>query len=210
MFNWMFEFFLCLEAAIGAVADDKISTRIVGVVHHIPAITASYFVLSNNDFWTEPIHHTTPLSRLLIRWSFSYFLFDTAVLLKYHWKAPQHQLSYFIHAVLCCLTYCYFDFVGKYHFYGAAFLTWETSSPFLYISWFLLRNRQQSSIAYMVNAFMFFVTFFVFRVCIGSYIVYAMLFPQLSWICKVGAVTLTSLNYYWFTKALSKVWYAQI
>jgi hypothetical protein len=119
-------------------------------------------------------------------------------------KYPTKRLSYYLHALACATTFGYLHGTKMYHYYGAAFLTWEASTPFLYGASIMTRYKYDHTMMYKLNALMFTLTFFVFRIVFGTYVVYVQVWPQVSAPWRCVAVTLTGLNYYWFSKILRK------
>ena len=41
--------------------------------------------------------------------------------------------EFLLHAVVCCTVFCVACAKGIMHYYGAAFLMWELSTPFMYL-----------------------------------------------------------------------------
>lgn len=102
-----------------------------------------------------------------------------------------------IHAIACAIAYGYMFEKNGYHFYGAAFLTWEASTPFLYIHNILRDINMKNTIMYRVNGLMFCITFFFFRIIFGSYVFWWLVWNKIGTPLKVVGVTLNGLNYMW-------------
>lgn len=199
-----FLLFVLLEHLVTSFSNAETASRIVGLVHHLPAIKFAYSVLSDHRFWLDKENYMTQWSHIMISYTLAYFMFDIIYLIKYHWP-PKKKLGFFAHAVACTITYAYMYEHKKYHFFGAAFLTWELSTPCLYISWFLANNRLENSLLYRLNGILFTLTFFTFRIVFGSYVVYSLVWPLINNYLRIVAVTLTGLNYYWFFKIIHKM-----
>eukprot|EP01095_Lingulamoeba_sp_RSL-Kostka_P009969 TRINITY_DN349_c0_g1_i2.p2 TRINITY_DN349_c0_g1~~TRINITY_DN349_c0_g1_i2.p2 ORF type:complete len:128 (-),score=26.54 TRINITY_DN349_c0_g1_i2:187-570(-) len=101
-------------------------------------------------------------------------------------------------------------------FFGQLFLGFEASTPFLHFGWFMkfggLEKRYPT--LFLVNGLCLLFTFFVVRICLGTYYVcytqyylhqpefYPMNFPVRFYFLFAGPI-LAILNVFWFYKLLS-------
>ena len=175
---------------------------ITGLMHHIPVLYCSYNVLMDNNFWIDKENYSTTLSMFMISHSTSYFVYD--VLLQFVKECIYKKPDIFLHAVSCCSVFAYIYMEGKYHFYGAAFLTFEISSPFLYAAFFLNRQKKIDTLLFQINSAMLVFTFFASRICFGNYIIMYELWPHIGIFFRMVALILTALNHIWFGKLLLK------
>lgn len=174
----------------------------LGLLHHLPAIYFSYNVILDQNFWNDKENHVTHLSSTMISYTTAYFMYD--VVLQITRETLQEHWQFYLHAIMSCCTYTYIYVENKYHFYGAAFLTWETSSPFLYAAFYLAKVKKTKTILFKLNAFMLLTTFFVFRICFGNYMMFVEVWPHINSFLRLGALAFTGLNHYWFSKLLHK------
>lgn len=179
----------------------KTIPRIVGMVHHMPTLALCFFVLMDPLFWQDKINHSSWLSHRLVDFAVGYFLYDT----HYHIvevveTRPNTNILFMIHGYFCLSVFHYIHRVEKGHFFAAAFLTWEASTPFYYA----IHYMNKKSIWYTLTSVCFVFTFFTFRIAFGSYVFYGLVWPLITWQWKLIGLTLNGLNYYWGAKILKK------
>lgn len=175
---------------------------LIGTVHHLPAVYFSYNVLLDQDFWNDKKSHITPMSSAMISYTSAYFMYD--IILQVTREKLLERWQFYLHAFMSCCTYAYIYRENKYHFYGAAFLTWETSSPFLYAALYMAKMQKTKTVLFKINAFMLLSTFFVFRICFGNYMMFVEVWPEINTFLRLGALAFTGLNHFWFGKLLYK------
>ena len=54
-------------------------------------------------------------------------------------RSADNGSAFLVHAVVCATVYILSCLTGQLQFYGAAFLMWELSTPFMYARWLLLK-----------------------------------------------------------------------
>lgn len=199
-----FLLYVLLEHVFGwFTMDVETLGMMIGIVHHLPVIKGSLSIIRDPMFIMDKAFYSTQWSHILVAYSFAYFLYDVVFLTKYYWP-PSKRLTYYVHAIACAITFGYIYEVKKYHYYAAAFLTWEASTPFLYLATYMTKKNMHNTMMYKVNAVVFAFLFFVFRVCFGSYVVYGHVWHIIPHSLKLVALTLTGLNYYWFYRICHK------
>jgi hypothetical protein len=182
-------------------------SHVIGLIHHIPALYGSYNILMDNNFSNDKINHITIFSNLCMMWTAAYFSFDIIYYIKYYWPFQRKKyIDFIIHAIACYITYIYIYESKKYHWYGAAFITWEASTPFLYILCWCSKRNMQRSLLYYINSLCFITTYFTFRIIFGSYVFFGLLWPIISWKFRYIGIILNSLNYWWFSKIIQKLY----
>ena len=80
------------------------------------------------------------------------------------WRAPDSPAdngpAFLMHAIICAAVYLLASLGGLLHFYGAAFLMWELSTPFMYVRWMLLKAGWGESMLLTVVNVAFMAVFF--------------------------------------------------
>jgi len=175
---------------------------LVGITHHIPALYFSYNVLTDEKSWQDQSNYTTPLSYNMICYTSAYFMYDVVTLLGR--QSIVKHLDYYVHAVGCCSAYLYMYYAQKYHFHGAGFLTWETSTPFLYMALWMSQNNKTHTLLFKLNSIALLTTFFAFRICFGTYLMFYMIWPHIGLYFRLVSLALATLNYMWFSKLAYK------
>jgi hypothetical protein len=203
-----FLFFLGLDYIFNTSLklNTKTSLNIIGLIHHIPALYGSYKILGNSLFWEEKMYYITDWSHLCMMWSAAFFCFDVVYHIKYYWPLKiMKKVDFMIHAIACCITYMYIYESRKYHWFGAVFLTWESSTPFLYISWWLYNNNMKHFLIYKINSLLFVMTYISSRIIFGSYVFWFMVYPNVNLFLRFVGITLNTLNYLWFYKIIKRL-----
>ena len=68
-------------------------------------------------------------------------------------RSADNGSAFLVHAVVCATVYILSCLTGQLQFYGAAFLMWELSTPFMYARWLLLKaGWGESQLLTVVNA----------------------------------------------------------
>ncbi|MEW5299597.1 MAG: hypothetical protein WDW36_002596 [Sanguina aurantia] len=192
-------------------------TRIVGALHNAVQIPIALSVLASPVFIANPVYAITNLSTIMLTLSGGYFLHDLVFcIIRFELEGP----FYTMHALFCCIAYTYGLQSGFLHYYGAAFLMWEASTPFVHIRWFMFKLGAENTTAYVLNGVAMIVAFFSARIVWGYLSTYRLIlnmqfelanprpgsFPVTAvYIYMVAAMSLNSLNTYWFSKMVQKV-----
>ncbi|KAL0020020.1 hypothetical protein WJX77_004744 [Trebouxia sp. C0004] len=116
------------------------------------------------------------------------------------------------------LLYCYGFFSRVLHYYGAMFLLWELSTPFVYARWFLHKAGMSRTTAYKVNGVLMVLVFFLCRNVAGlvcSVDFFRETSPELQhptpgglspaaiWLYRGLNLPLNALNAFWLYKMLT-------
>merc|ERR1712087_418386 len=106
------------------------------------------------------IYGYSPTAQYVYIFSSGYFLWDTIFCLYYRlWP-------FLIHGVAC--LFCFSNALYPlFHYYGCAFLSYELSTPFYHMRWFLLKTGKENSIIYKLITAAFMIIFFVIRIIMG-------------------------------------------
>lgn len=194
----------------------QVVTRLVGFVHNTLQTPLAFMVLANPAFQKNGIYEVDNISSWVTLISAGFFLYDVVMCtLRYKLEGP----FYLLHACCCFWVYAYAYHVGYLHYYGAAFLMWELSTPFVHLRWFLYIMGLDHTQLYLINALLMMLSFFLCRIVWGYYISTVFLvnlyqeylFPRPGglphYMCPWYAVTciaLNILNSFWMYKMIQK------
>lgn len=92
-----------------------------------------------------------------------YFLWDTLICLY-----DFHGVPFALHGVACFFVFI-FSFTPFLNYYGASFLLFELSTPFLNIHWFCDKLKLTGSRIHVTNGYILLWTFFLSRIVFGFY-----------------------------------------
>ncbi|EIM89588.1 DUF887-domain-containing protein [Stereum hirsutum FP-91666 SS1] len=139
--------------------------------------------------------------------SSGYFVWDSVESLIHY-----EDIGFTVHA-LACLGIYLFSFRPFLAYYGARFLLWEISTPFLNIHWFIDKTGNTGSLAQMINGVFLLGTFAGTRLVYGGIMSYRFfhtlraIHHQIPFFIAlfygVGNVVLQFLNWFWFTKMIA-------
>eukprot|EP01023_Acetabularia_acetabulum_P031766 TRINITY_DN29728_c0_g1_i2.p1 TRINITY_DN29728_c0_g1~~TRINITY_DN29728_c0_g1_i2.p1 ORF type:complete len:284 (+),score=27.14 TRINITY_DN29728_c0_g1_i2:42-854(+) len=142
----------------------QFSSRVVGAAHNIIQIPLSLYVLQEKKLWENTMHNTSTASEFLVMISCGFFLHDLVMCLM---RVQEDGVQFFLHGLACCTAYTFGCVTGLMHWYGAAFLMWELSTPFLHLRWILYKLGLQETKIYFWNGVLLFVSFFFARNVFG-------------------------------------------
>lgn len=204
----LFIHFMALDHILTSILHihHKQALDLIGITHHVPALYRSYKILVDENFWNDKNNYLTTESRYMITYSCAYFLYEFFYYIKH--RCPLRslfELQMFIHAFMSCMGFYYVYNLQKYHFYIAAFLTWEASTPFLNLGNYLYRNDFSNTLVYKINGIFFISTFVIFRIILGSYIFWWHLWSQVNFGLKLSGVTLNVLNFIWLNNIIKRI-----
>lgn len=197
--------FIIIDKICNCFLDNETASFVVGTVHHIPSIYYAFMIITDNKFINDKINYYSITSNTMITHTLAYFIYDSIYYLIYSFPINSYKkLQYIIHALSCMSVYMYFYNSKKYHYYGAAFLTFECSTPFLYTALLMYKYNMKSNIVFKINSLLLLASFFIFRILYGTYIIWYDMAPLFVWYQYIPAIALTSLNYLWFYKLVNK------
>ncbi|CAK0787821.1 hypothetical protein CVIRNUC_011043 [Coccomyxa viridis] len=186
-------------------------SRLVGFLHLLIQIPLAFWVMGTPELSANRLIAKTPASMAMLSISAGYFIYDAAVsIVRYE------GLAYLVHGVIAGVLYTYGALTGFLSYYGAAFLMWELSTPFVYMRWFLFTLGKTESKAYIINGLLMVGTFFVARNVFGTFMSIdfwrvsgrelahptSSLLPAVLWFYRLSCISLNSLNAMWFYKML--------
>lgn len=192
------------------------AVNLVSIVHVFVAVPIAVRVLLDPEVYSDTIYGHTQLSVLMCVISSGYFLHDLIIVLL---RLDTEGMAMLIHACCCLFVYTYAVYSFYLTFYGAGFLLWELSTPFVHLRWLLHKSGREKSRAYVVNALVMMVVFFLCRPVWGTWLSYKFFidtevelrhprpngFPASGiWGYRIANVSLNLLNYWWFFKIARK------
>lgn len=124
----------------------------------------AFKALADPALRANKLHASTPLSAWCMSVAAGYFLYDVLICT---FRFGENNLEFLIHAVLCCAAFSYGALSGNLHYFGAAFLMWELSTPLLYARWFMIKAGAAGGRVMMAVNFAFMAVFFGCRNVFG-------------------------------------------
>jgi len=185
--------------------------KVIGMIHLAIQIPLAWSVIADPSMQKDRLHSSNPRSDFMLIFSAGYFLHDAVTCIR---NFEDWGPAYLLHAVSCCTLYSYGALSGSLHYYGAAFLLWECSTPFVYVRWFLYKMDKERSKLYLYNGLTMVVTFFLCRNVFGTVMsidYWRTTAEELShphpnglpfaviWLYRICNVALNALNLYWFS-----------
>lgn len=192
-------------------------TRLIGACHNFVQLPLALTVLADASFWGDPMRITSTRSMWMLQISAGYFLHDAInCIIRYELEG----FSYLVHGVYCFCVYSFAIYGNVMHYYGAAYLMWEASTPFVHLRWLLWKFGMAETKAYTINGICMILMFFCCRIVWGTYISTEYVIrnstelansnpsvaPWVIYFCFAAIVSLNSLNYYWFYKMTSRAY----
>ncbi|QPG74555.1 hypothetical protein FOA43_001886 [Brettanomyces nanus] len=188
--------------------------RIVSLFQSVIICLLSLGIIGNQYLKEDHIFSVIPYSEFYASMALGYFIFDAIISLYY---LHYFGLGFAIHGLVSLVvTYLALDY-GFIHYYSAAFLLFELSTPFLDIRWFGLKFGTEVFPAWfqLANNVVLIVVFFCARIVWGWYQFGYLLvdfykaytdprFPVFgAFLIIVSNLTLDALNVYWFGKMVT-------
>eukprot|EP00873_Tetraselmis_striata_P034949 jgi/Tetstr1/455213/TSEL_042062.t1 len=141
------------------------SSRLLGEVFNMLALPLALMVLADPEMWADRLHASTHTSQSLLLVCSGYFIHDSVICIRH----VQHEGGmYLLHALCCMSIYTYGAFSGLQHLYGAAFILYEASTPFVHAHWYLLRLGRSGSKLFIANGLAMLAVFFCVRNVFGN------------------------------------------
>ena len=189
----------------------KVGEKCVSTIHSTIVTYFSLKILMNSNFWLHRISFISDESIFLSHFACGYFLYDVIMCLV---RFKYVGLVFLCHAILAFVINLISIISNVGHFYTAAFLVWETSTPFINIRYFMHKLKVYKF--EKVNNAMIILIFFTFRIIWGSFIYYIIIIDTLKYGNGILLKTpifitffMNALNYYWFYKMI-KIVYSMI
>lgn len=180
----------------------KVGEKCASTIHSIVAVNFAIRILMNDYIWSHRISFISNESQLLSNFTCGYFLYDMA-LCSIRFK---YVGSMFLgHAILAFAINLISITSGVGHFYTAAFIVWETSTPFVNIRYFM--NKLGVHVFEKINNVLIMLAFLICRIIWGSFIYYILVIDTVyeseGLLLKMPifiAFFMNAMNYYWFYK----------
>ncbi|WIA12745.1 hypothetical protein OEZ86_006072 [Tetradesmus obliquus] len=188
--------------------------RVVCFVHNIIQIPLGLFILLDPFYNRNAIWARDDFSTLVMAISAGYFLYDT---LECMYRIKHEGWDFLLHGVFCLMVYSFLTHTGYLHFYGAGFLMWELSTPFMHFRWFLYKIGKDTTKLYAYNALGGMAVFFLCRILWGNFLSImfwvdsvrvlatpagAALPMSAIWVYRLSTLVMNGLNAWWFSKMM--------
>ncbi|GMM30642.1 hypothetical protein DAMA08_033870 [Martiniozyma asiatica (nom. inval.)] len=188
-----------------------LSIRTVSLVQACLIVFLGLPVWKNSYLSQDHVFAVTPYSAFYTSMALSYFIWDSFVCIYY---LKYFGIGFLIHGLVSTLVFCIAVGYGFIHYYSAAFLLFELSTPFLNIRWIGIKIGLPASVDLINNIILILIFFFV-RICCGWLWVYELALDL--WAAKesegftyfgAGIIlacngVLDILNVYWFSKMIT-------
>ncbi|EIE25025.1 hypothetical protein COCSUDRAFT_65066 [Coccomyxa subellipsoidea C-169] len=139
-----------------------ISTRIVSSLHILIQIPLAIIVLLSPDLQADRLYSKSPLTWQLVTTTAGYFVYDLYVhTVRYEYTAN------LVHAAAALSVFLTGIYCGVLHYYGAMFLLWECSTPFVFMRWVLHTLGRTKDKFYLYNGLTMMAVFFLCRNLLG-------------------------------------------
>lgn len=137
----------------------------------------------------------------IIRISAGYFLSE---FFEVYYEYSRDTLA---HCIICSLPFVFLSFHSNLQIYCIVLLLSEISSPNVTILNFMRKNKlQKYKRIYAFNGVVLLVNFFIFRILLGTFIYYKLMFVEqkslVSILLRIFNTIFMTLNTYWFTLIL--------
>ncbi|RUO96146.1 TLC domain-containing protein, partial [Jimgerdemannia flammicorona] len=139
--------------------------HVVSMAHCIVIILGAVPMLWDPALSKDKVFGYSPWAGNVFAIACGYFLWDTCTSIKY---IKQQGAGFVFHGVSSFSVYI-FSYRPFLNYYGAPFLMFELSTPFLNINWFMDKLGMTGSIAQLINGFFLLSTFFFARLVFGFY-----------------------------------------
>ncbi|KAG9288487.1 hypothetical protein G9A89_015693 [Geosiphon pyriformis] len=181
----------------------------VSMVHCILVVILSFHLLFDENLKRDKVFGYDTYAGNVYAIACGYFLWDAMASL---YQARENGYGFVLHG-LCCFGVYLFAFRPFLNYYGAVFLMFELSTPFLNIHWFMDKLGYTGSIFQLINGVVLIFVFLSVRLVFGLYMSYQTFLSvkavisqvpiYIRVIYSVANITLHILNLYWFTRMIS-------
>jgi hypothetical protein len=149
---------------------------------------------------------TTNISFVMyLLWCLMYFVFDLVLISLY--ENNRKNLIYMVHhGIGICSILLVFMYFYPWVKYLVAYMSFELSTPLLYISTYFHQSGINNTLSKILNI-AFVAIFLIVRIFFGTYLLYMVLYVIINMgsycIClSILPITLQCFNYYWFYKII--------
>ncbi|WVQ83345.1 hypothetical protein IAT38_005484 [Cryptococcus sp. DSM 104549] len=186
------------------------ASHVVSTVHALTIIPLAIQSAKSEILKADPLFGYDPWVGEVVAFTAGYFVWDTI-------DSYLHSTPGFVLHGAACLMVFLFSFRPFLAGFGAPFVLWELSTPFLNVHWFMDKAgwAERYPKFALGNSLMFMLVFFLVRIVYGA--VYSVGFLQVMWdereripvflhvIYCTGDIALMGLNCLWFSKMVRKM-----
>lgn len=189
--------------------------RVVCFIHNVVQVPLGLMILTNPAFYSgkNRVLASDDFSTMVMAISAGYFAYDSIeCIVRFEHEGPE----FLLHGVFCFIVFTSLAHIRLMHWFGAGFLMWELSTPFMHFRWFLFKIAKDKTKLYDINGVLGLATFFLCRICWGPILslLYwkdsnailsspppGMVLPiACMWLYRVCTLVMNGLNMYWFEK----------
>lgn len=182
--------------------------RVVTLTHAV-VVTLMSFVFGmyfNPWLFTDPGGPNTVYEVLTLVLCLGYFLFDFMWCLWFWGQESSLMLLHHVLSITALVVSLSYGISGT-EVNGVIFGS-EVSNPLLQFRWFMKETGHTGTWYYEVNDFLFMLTFFVCRTCIGTYFLYTHFFhPRPSKFFKIGGIAMYLVSWCFMVGILNFAFY---
>ncbi|KAJ3008947.1 hypothetical protein HKX48_008257 [Thoreauomyces humboldtii] len=185
--------------------------HVVSSVHATLITLAALPIFGMESLSTDKVLAYDPYAGEVYAVAAGYFLWDSVVCL---WNVKLFGLGFALHGIACLAVFL-LAFRPFLMYYGAAFLMFELSTPFLNVHWFCDKTGRSGSTLQLVNGVLLIAVFFLARIVFGLYNsadFFVTCYQRLDvipaayvWVYGIANVFLNGLNMFWLTKMVAAI-----
>lgn len=192
-----------------------VAARTMGMVFITSMLPSAFRVLGDESMSKDMIHSSNEDSRRACGIAAGYFLYDLYICVT---RFEENKLEFLIHAVGCLVAYSYPVVSGNMQAFGAYFLMWELSTPFLYLRWYCIKQGKGRSRMMTLANTLFALSFLGCRLIFGPMMTIKFwkasilektradgMHPNVIFMYRCSSLVLNGLNYFWGSMILRKL-----
>ncbi|TPX71104.1 hypothetical protein SpCBS45565_g01328 [Spizellomyces sp. 'palustris'] len=198
-------------AALSPIKRVDWALHIVSSVHAVAICFLAFPIFGEPTLQKDKVYGYAPYAGDVYAIATGYFLWDTIICLYY---IAQFGVGFALHG-LACLTVFGLCFRPFLMYFGAVFLMFELSTPFLNIHWFCDKTSRTGTKLQLVNGMILLIVFFVARICFGFYSsadFFVTVYHRRHEIpivniavYSIANILLNALNVHWFSKMIRAI-----
>ncbi|EPX72656.1 DUF887 family protein [Schizosaccharomyces octosporus yFS286] len=186
-------------------------SHVVSSVQSVLLISLGYLILREVNNFNDKLFGYSVYAGDIYALADGYFLWDLYITVRY---AKITGLGFVVHAVaaLFVVTFSYSPYLM---YYGPTYLSWELSTPFLNIHYFLDKTNKTGSKFQILNGILLILTFFFVRIVWGWYSAYSTSMEIIRRVTEIprglslfylaANMSLNCLNLFWVFKMMDAI-----
>ncbi|RKP23518.1 TLC domain-containing protein [Syncephalis pseudoplumigaleata] len=185
--------------------------HVVSMVHCLSVLYMAFQVYGIPALQADKLFGYDSYAGNVYAYTCGYFLWDGLTSLRY---VRHFGVSFLLHGIVC-FTVFIFCFRPFLNYFGAVFLMFELSTPFLNIHWFMDKTGMTGTVWQAINGVILLSAFFVARILFGiwsSFEFFGEIYhargqvqSHFVTVYSVANVGMNLLNFYWFRSMVTAV-----